>query len=172
MSKAITLLSMLVLVMSSTAWASAYKWENSDKQVEYSQMPPDNAQATEIAAPPPPASGSTSQSNAQQLVDQQQKQEATDKVQKALNEAKEEEDKAMAHNCEQFRTYLSNLESKERIKLIDSQGNMVMLTQEQRTAEIDKAHEGIKKYCKAGSEAQSQSTLPSTGEKSKEEGKR
>lgn len=152
--------------MSNAALASAYKWENNDKQVEYSQMPPDNAQVTEIPPPPAPASSAqTEQAGAQQLIDQQQKQEVTDKREKALNDAKTEEAKAMAHNCEQFRTYLNNLQSKERIKLIDPQGNAVLLSQEQRNAEIAKAKEGIKTYCQEGMQETEQSVLPSTGEK-------
>lgn len=173
MSKMVTFLSILSFAVSSGAFASAYKTENSDKQVEYSQMPPDNAQATEIPPPPPPSSSAQSeQTGAQQLIDQQQKKEIMDKREKALNDAKEEEEKAMAHNCEQFRTYLSNLESKERIKLIDPQGNAVLLSQEQRAAEIAKANEGINTYCKEGAQAQEQSILPSTGDKKEGEGKR
>jgi hypothetical protein len=128
-----------MLTLVGTAFASAYKSENSNKEVEYSQLPPDNENAVKIELPSPAPSSTSTTQNAKKLLDQPQKEEKKDKIMT--------QQEAAAHNCQEFKTYLNNLQATEKIKLIDPQGNAVLLTQEQRAAEIEKANEGIKKYC-------------------------
>ena len=149
-------------LFASTVCATAYKWENKDNQVEYSQVPPQTGAVTPIDAPPPPPSATQSQDSASSLIEGQQKQEIKDKREKALEQAQGEEASAMAKNCEQFKAYRDNLESKARIKLINADGSAVLLSQEQRAAEIQKAEDGIKTYCQpSGSAGANSAPAPS-----------
>jgi hypothetical protein len=167
MKHTLVCLSIITISLASNAFASAYKWENSDNQVEYSQNPPDHVPATEIPIPPPssPDVGTTEQEKVQGMIEQQKSERMNSKQQKALQEAQDENAAAMAKNCEQFQTYLTNLQSKERVKLIQPDGSGILLSQEQRTAEIEKAKAGVAKYCTPEPHGQPQSTTnvpPST----------
>lgn len=140
---------MLILTGTTTfVFANAYKWENNG-QVEYSQEPPPGVEATKITPPPPPppssAPNQTKGMNA--TPDPLKKGEATKTQDEALKQYQEQDAAIRKTNCDQFQQYLKNMESKARIKLIDSQGNAVLLSQEQRNEEIEKAKEGIKTWC-------------------------
>ena len=146
-----------------TAFASstnpgAYKWEDKDKnEIHYTQVPPANADATLI--PPPPflpisedngdkSKKTISESQEAKKLDQQYKQQAeeTQKAQ-ALQQSEAEAARIKEFNCNQYRKYLANLQSKLNIKILDDQGNTVELTKDQRDAEIKKTEETIKNNC-------------------------
>ena len=81
-------------------------------------------------------------------LDQQYKQQAeeTQKAQ-ALQQSEAEAARIKEFNCNQYRKYLANLQSKLNIKILDDQGNTVELTKDQRDAEIKKTEETIKNNC-------------------------
>jgi hypothetical protein len=167
MRHALICLSIITILLTSNAFASAYKWENSDNQVEYSQNPPGSESATEIPIPPPssPDTGTTEQQKVEKMIGEQKSEAMNAKQQKALQEAQNENAAAMANNCEQFQTYLTNLQSKERVKIINPDGTALLLSEEQRAAEIERAKAGVAKYCNAEPHGQPQSTTtapPST----------
>lgn len=145
MMKKITLLFMLLWVGSMRiGWAAdAYKSENSEG-VEYTQVPPEGRPAMSIAPPPPPPPAS---SNAVTTKQENATEQTMSKQEKALQAVTKEEADIKAKNCDQFKKYLADLESKPRIRLIDAEGQVTMLTEEQRNAEIKKAQDGISQNC-------------------------
>lgn len=149
MRKSDLIWAMLVLTgATSFAFANAYKWENKDNQTEYSQVPPSGVDSTVIPPPPPPSSSAPDEKKEVQDINQKfQKEDEAKAKAKAEQQQKAEENKVKNYNCQQARTHLKDMESKARIKLIDAQGNAVLLTQEQRAAEIEKTKEAIKAYC-------------------------
>ncbi len=54
---------------------------------------------------------------------------------------------AMKINCETAKAHLQDIESKPRIRLKDKDGNVVFLTDEQRTQEIVKTKAAVDQYC-------------------------
>lgn len=140
--------SILVLTTATTfAFANAYKWENKNNEVEYSQMPPENQDATVIAAPPTPSSSAQEEKKAADALQDKFKKEDSDNAKNKAKEAiKAEEKRVMDYNCNLAKKYLADLQSKERIKLTTN-GQTVLLSQEQRTEEIKKTEEAVKKYC-------------------------
>lgn len=140
--------SIIVLTTATTlTFANAYKWENKNNQVEYSQVPPENEEATVIPPPPPPPSSAAEESKNIKNIENKFKQadEAA-----AKQKIKDEKKAAIAHdknyNCNLAKQHLADIQSKARIKLMDN-GSSVLLSQEQRTEEIQKTEEAIKKYC-------------------------
>lgn len=143
---------MLIIALFSTAvdvaFADAYKWENSNKEVEYSQVPPEDVESTGIATPPPSSTTAPPSSpNTSALTDQQKKERREKAIREATDEVAKEEAEVKAENCKRAQKALHDLQLKPRIKFIDQEGNTTMLTPEQREEEIRKAQEGINTNC-------------------------
>ncbi len=148
-SKTLTSTLLLLLCLtSSIASANAYRWTDENGQVIYSQQPPPNQNATQIKAPPPPASSAqTEQTSAQKLIDTEKAAEEKAKEQEqaaAIDNITAEEKQV---NCLRARQRLTNLQLRNRIKMIGPDGQATMLSEQQKLEEINETKEAIKAYC-------------------------
>ncbi len=142
--------SVLFLTWLAPATARTYRWVDENGVTIYSQSrPPSGTNATVIKAPPPaPASESSGTTNKLKA-----RLEASEKAKKEKNEAKEKEEKTIRNaeikkqNCENAKKNLSSLELHPRIKKKMDDGEYKILSDEERTADIEKAKKAIKKYC-------------------------
>ncbi len=130
------------------AAARTYRWVDENGTTIYSQSPPPNGKATIIKPPPPSPSqpGETMKKLKARL-------DAIDETNKKKNEAKDKEDIAAKNaaikrqNCENAKKNLTTLEQHARVRLKGEDGSYKMLSEEERTAQIDKAKEAIKNNC-------------------------
>lgn len=141
------LLSLFLIPLTLSA-TTAYKWTDAQGNVQYSQTPPPNDNATVITTP------TTSQEAATKANQQLQKMEETFKKNQA--EALAEEKKAeeteqaaqiKASNCEKAKTVLWDLSNKSRFSVPQPDGEVKWLTPEEIEAEKVKAQQAIAEYC-------------------------
>lgn len=139
---------LILCLTSNIVAANAYRWTDENGQVIYSQQPPTTQTATEIKAPPPPASSAqVEKSSAQKLIDAEKSAEEKAKEQQqaaAIDQITAEEKHV---NCLKARQQLTNLQLKNRVKMIGPDGQATMLSEQQKLAEIAKTREAIKVYC-------------------------
>ncbi len=149
MKKSDLIFSVIVLATATSfAFANAYKWENKDNQVEYSQVPPPNTEATEITPPPPPSSSAPTEIKQMQNLNEKlnkQEEKAAEEKAKQAKEAAINKDKQ--YNCDLAKKHLADMESKARIRLLDNKGGALQMSQEQRAEEIQKTKDAIEQYC-------------------------
>ncbi len=149
-SKLIITLSIALLVWLTPASARTYRWVDENGVTIYSQSrPPSGTDATVIKTPPP-APASEPNETMKKL---KTRLNAIEESKKKENETKEKEDKAAKNaeirkqNCEAAKKNLEALEQHARVRMKMDDGEYKQLTDEERTAQIEKAKEAIKKNC-------------------------
>jgi len=148
-----TLLSLLCvitsLVMTETVLAKTYKWVDENGVTQYTATPPPKGDFKTIKAPSKPA------------VDPAKAQGEFDKRLEAFNKRKEETDTAAKEaselaaknaeakkNCEQAKKNLNLLQTKVRVRYTEKDGSTRYLTNDEREANLKRANDAIKSYCK------------------------
>jgi hypothetical protein len=156
-NKAITLIVGVVIVgFSASILAAAYKWVDSNNEVHYSQSPPTDVNATQIATPTStshatPAATNSGKTEAQRLEEQFKKNEGLlDPVEQAKADEKAKNDAAKKTNCDRAKAHLEDMLLKPRERLTNAQGVTTQLTPEARDADIQKANLVIKENCVGG----------------------
>lgn len=148
----------LLFILPIASYGAAYQWTDADGQVHFSQTPPPNQDAKEIPLPsyPQPAPQPTTpqtgpnqstpnsmQEKAQSITNQIEDKKEREKIE-AENKKRLEE---YATNCERAKKYLNELNSKVRIRLTDLQGNMRILTPDEKQQQIETTERAVKFYC-------------------------
>lgn len=150
----------LLMLVSTTAFAELSKWVDADGKVHYSdQPPPANVKAktlhvTSDAAAPMSASGVAAASapvapktiaerEAELKKAQQATKQAADKA--AQEQARIDAEKA---NCDAAQQNLRTLQEGMRMVEVDAKGERSYLDDVQRRQRIEKAQQDIKTYCK------------------------
>jgi len=138
----VLLLATLLTATAATA-AGLYKWTDSQGNVQYSQTPPPSGDYSKLKAPPPaPTAPATTD-------------EQLDKARDTLTPpppptGEIEEEKRQAEvdkqNCEAARKNLDIYTRYRRV--LNEQGEMVILSDEERKAKIKESEEMIQKSCK------------------------
>ncbi len=142
-------LTIMLLVWLSPTTAKTYRWVDEKGHTVYSQSRPPSGKATVIKPPPPPASepDETMKKLKAKLgemeEERKQKKEAKDKKKKAEDDAE-----AKKRNCEIAKANLAAIEQHARVRMKTDDGNYKMLSNEERTAALERTKKEVKKHCK------------------------
>jgi len=148
-----TLLSLLFIIgsftLTGTALAKTYKWVDENGVTQYTATPPPNGDFKTIKPPSKPAVDPV---KAQGEFDKRL--EAFNKRQEKTQKAKKEADEQAAKKadaekkCAQAKKNLNLFQVKVRVRFAEKDGSARYLTDDERAANIKRAQEAIKSYCK------------------------
>ncbi len=154
MKKTFSLLFASLMLVSLPVLATMYRYVDESGQVVYTQFcPAPGVEAHTVEAPPPPPS--TAKDSQQELLDNLQKnadaredkKEAEEETEKT--EKKQADQERMKRNCEAARKNLKILENRGNRKLLDKDGNVLDLSNEQQMQQrLQRAREVIQRDCK------------------------
>lgn len=136
----------LFLVVAGPAVAAMYKWTDAEGNVHYSQTPPPEGEAEELAPPPPPA---LSPEEAKKALERSRR--SLYPEEKADQGAGQEapsgpQVKGRKEVCEAARHNLEVLKQGRRIR--DADGNVKELAPEEHEARMAQARQRIERFCK------------------------
>ncbi len=137
-----------LILMASTSYAGAYKWVNAEGEVNYTQQDPVVIPAEVIEPPPPPAiDPSIAQKEIEILIEKQNgTYEANEKErQRIASEAAEQKQKE--EYCRANRHNLKLFQENPGDKVVDPEGNVTRLTEENRLAQIAEIQKNIAEHC-------------------------
>lgn len=137
------------LAVSETVFAKMYKWVDENGVTQYTATPPPSGDFKTIKPPSKPA------------VDPVKAKGEFDKRLDAFNKRLEEKDKAKKQadeeaaknakaqeNCNKARKNLTLLQTKVRVRYTEKDGSTRYLTDKEREANLKRAKDAIKSYCK------------------------
>lgn len=130
-----------MLPVGATAAEKLYKWTDSEGNVQYTQTPPTDAEAEEMAieVSPPQGAGETEESGTSTAPD-----EAGGIPEGAGQDPELVEQRK--RNCETARNNLRIF--KEAPRLMQPDGSSIVISDEMREAKIREAEEQIERFCK------------------------
>jgi hypothetical protein len=143
-----------IMLATATVAAQVYKWVDKDGNVQYSDAPPPPG-ATKVEAKKVDAgssAASTSPASAPSLDDRskgydKRRTEAAEKAKKADETRKKDE--AAEENCKGAQAALRDLESGRPIRRTNAQGEINVMGDEEREAELAKVRAAAAASCKA-----------------------
>lgn len=148
-----TLLSLAYLLgsfaVANVAFAKTYKWVDENGATHYTATPPPNGNFKTIKPPSKPAVDPVKAKG-----EFSKRIEAFNKRQEESNKAKKEADKLAAKksedkkNCAKAKKNLNLLQTKVRVRYTDKDGSVRYLTDDERAANLKRAQEAMKSYCK------------------------
>lgn len=156
---------LVALAMAAPAWGQIYEWRDAQGNRNYSDRPPAGVDAkpirgTRTPAPPPrtdspepagpnaqtPASGTATPSIAEQNLEfQKRRAEEAEAREKTEQERLRAEEKRIA--CDQTRNNLAALESGQRVRRMNAQGEPEFLDDATRAAEIERSRALLRANC-------------------------
>lgn len=147
------LLSLLCLIgsimLTQPLLAKTYKWVDENGVTQYTATPPPTGDFKAIKAPSKPAvDPAKAQSELEKRLEAfTKRKDDTNKAQKEADDAatKTAESKK---NCEQAKKNLNLLITKVRVRYKEKDGSSRYLTDDEREANMKRAQDAIKKYCK------------------------
>jgi hypothetical protein len=141
-------LTFMLSLFATAAFAEIYKWVDENGQTHYSQQAPRDIPATVIKTPPPPAiDPNIAQQQVDELITQQ---EAEDQVQlEQQNQQKIEAEKVadQQKNCEIAKQQLEQYQNNPGRRIMDADGNLTRLAEEERQQKTQESQENVTKYC-------------------------
>lgn len=152
MNRRLSLLALIAVISSGTAFAGITRWVDSEGKVHYSdQPPPAGAKAEKQIETPPPAPAQSKESPSKSLADkemefrkrQQEKADAQSKKDKEAADAK-----IKKQNCDNAQATLRNLESGVRTFSVNEKGERVYMDDTARQNAIAEAKKAADSWCK------------------------
>lgn len=143
-----------ILLATATVAAQVYKWVDKDGQVQFTDTPPppgaSKAEAKKIDAGTsvPAASTTPVKTLSDRAKDFDKRQKAAAENAKKADELRKREEIAEA-NCKAVRTTLRELESGRAMRRINDTGELVVMSDEVREAELAKMRATVAESCKA-----------------------
>ncbi|HRD33798.1 MAG TPA: DUF4124 domain-containing protein [Rhodocyclaceae bacterium] len=154
-------LMLAVLVIAIPAWAQIYEWRDAQGNLNFSDRPPPGVEARPIrsakapaapAAPEPAAASEATPASAapksvaeQNLEFQKRREQQAEARQKAEQEQQAAENRRIA--CDQTRNNLAALESGQRIRRANAQGESEFLDDAARATEIERSRALLRANC-------------------------
>jgi hypothetical protein len=138
----------MLSLFATAAFAEIYKWVDENGQTHYSQQAPRDIPATVIKTPPPPAiEPNIAQQQVDELITQQE-----DQYQLQLKQQNQQKIEAgnianQQRNCKIAQQQLEHYQSNPRRRIIDADGNLTRLAEEERQQKIQESQENVTKYC-------------------------
>jgi hypothetical protein len=141
----------LVLLFVSTSALSIklYKWEDASGNVYYGQTVPKGVHAEIVGEPPPPPSFAPDANKP--FVDEIEQSLKKDKIkQRQQEEAKQQamQKKSDKAACEEARDNLGKMYTWRRAQSVGPDGQLTIMSEEEKQARIDEAQELVDEYCK------------------------
>lgn len=144
-------ISCALLLISLGSDAAVFRWVDNHGLTHFSDSPPPPGvkdRGQKLAAPPPPAVPPEQAVKHLQEMNKrfdtlrkkeqkQQQQDLKQAQQKARNES----------NCQAARANLDHLNNRARRRMVDSSGNVIVLTEQERQRQIAQAQAQIDKFC-------------------------
>jgi len=141
-------LTFILSLFATATFAEIYKWVDENGQTHYSQQAPKDIDATVIKTPLPPAiDPNAAQQQVDELINQQESEEQLRLEQQnqqkidAKNIGKQEE------NCKIAQQRLLEYQNNPGRRIIDADGNVTRLTEEERQQKIQESQNNVTKYC-------------------------
>jgi Domain of unknown function (DUF4124) len=137
-----------LLLPSAGANAEIYKWVDEHGQTHYSQQAPASGEAVTIDVPlPPPVDTDSVQDEVQQLIEQQRAAEQAELEAQQAQQSEAERQAAIAENCAIARDNLRLYQDNPGSRLVDENGNVYRLTEEERQQKIQESQQQIEEFC-------------------------
>lgn len=143
-----------ILLATATVAAQVYKWVDKDGQVQYSDAPPpagsSKAEAKKVETSAPVASTANTPAKTLQDRAKDYDKRRTDVAESAKKaEATRKNDEIAEENCKSARAGLRDLESGRPIRRTNEKGEINVMTEEEREAELTKVRAAAAASCKA-----------------------
>lgn len=129
--------------------ADVYKWVDEEGQTHYSQQAPVGQKTELIKAPPPPASlPEDAQRKVDQLINEQN--QARDERNRKVQEQQHEEaqQQQIEESCTRSKNNLQKYMDNPGRRILNSDGEAIRPTEEERQAKIKQLNIDIKEHCK------------------------
>jgi hypothetical protein len=152
MKTILSILALVVCAVSLPTFASdtVYKWKDASGRVHFSDQPMRDADTEEMRVMPSrPAAADESEEAAEDeetVEDEETATKATDKAAKQA-EMEQQQKQIREQNCKIARQTLDHNESIERMYRVDSSGERVFLSDEEREMVLDKSRQDVEKWC-------------------------
>jgi hypothetical protein len=144
----VSLIGLIIAHFSRPLFAEVYKWEDADHNINYSETPPNNVDATPMSPPPPPSSSAEQERAALQKLNDNFNKNTEAAINAQKNAAmKNNEAKIRKTNCERAQIHLKNMLYHPRERLTDAQGDTRQLTNEERDKDIEDTKKAIQEFC-------------------------
>lgn len=141
-------LTFMLSLFATAAFAEIYKWVDEDGQTHYSQQAPRDIPATVIKTPPPPAiDPNIAQQQVDDLIQQQESEEKMGLEQQNQQKIAAENKADQEKNCNIAQQQLQQYQNNPGRRIMDADGNVTRLTEEERQQKIKEAQENVTKYC-------------------------
>lgn len=145
---------MLFLALTAT-WAfsaEVYTWRDAGGKIHYSDSPPPGVEAKKMRGgtsedTQPPAQAAPRRSLADQEMEFRKRKTEAEAAQAKADKEKSEAEESK-RNCEQSRNQLQALESGQRMSRYNAQGETVVMDDDTRVQEIEKARKAVQSWCK------------------------
>ncbi|MTI64104.1 MAG: DUF4124 domain-containing protein [Methylophaga sp.] len=136
------------LLLSFSVHAQIYKWVDENGQTHYSQQPPESGQAEMIdVPPPPPINPDEARDEVQELIEQQQAAEQAELEAEQQARQAAEQEAVREENCRIARENLRSYQNNPGRRIMDQEGNVTRLTEEDRQQKIQEFQEQVDLYC-------------------------
>ena len=152
MKTLLSILALLACTLTVPVFASdtVYKWKDASGRVHFSDQPLPDADAEEVrVAPSQPAADDESGDGEETAADAEDAEPAAKAPDKAAKQAEMEKQQKQIReqNCKIARQTLEHNESIERMYRVDSNGERVFLSDEEREMVLDRSRQDVEKWC-------------------------
>ena len=138
-----------LLCLTTPAMAKLYKWVDENGVTQYTQTPPPKADFTQVKPPSKPAVDPQRAQDKQEIrldAFQQRRDDAAKGKAEADKKAAKKAEKIA--KCKKARKNLTFLQTHNRVRTTDKDGNATLIGEEKRQEKIKQANDAIKAYCK------------------------
>jgi type IV secretory pathway VirB10-like protein len=141
-------LTLFILLFSFSVSAEIYKWVDENGQTHFSQTPPDSGIAEKVdVPPPPPIDPEQAQTEVDTLIEQQQEAEKAEQLAQQEREKAAEEQAIREENCRIARSNLTTYQNNPGRRVVDADGNVTRMVEEERQQKMQEFQEQIDLYC-------------------------
>ena len=141
-------LTFMLSLFATAAFAEIYKWVDGNGQTHYSQQAPRDIPTTVIKTPPPPAiDPNIAQQQVDELITQQEADEQMSLEQQEQQKMKAEKLATQQSNCKIAQQQLVQYQNNPGRRIMDADGNVTRLAEEERQQKIQESQENVTKYC-------------------------
>lgn len=138
----------VALLLSFSVNAQIYKWVDDNGQTHYSQEPPASGEAQQMdVPPPPPIDPDEAQKEVDDLIEQQQAAEKAQQEAEKEAQQEAEQEAIKQENCRIARENLRQYQNNPGRRVMDEDGNVTRLREEDRQQKMLEFQEQIDLYC-------------------------
>jgi len=141
-------LTFMLSLFASATFAEIYKWVDENGQTHYTQQAPRDVPATVITPPTSPAiSPNAAQQEVDDLIKQQESEEKMSLEQQKQQQIAAENKAEQEKNCKIAQQQLQQYQNNPNRRIMDADGNVTRLAEEERQQKIQESKENVTKYC-------------------------